>query len=121
MLSACQYLDIPTDLSETIKNFGMTIAMSNSAVNPFMYCWLRKDFCRAFKSILCSYCLENSSAENRRHPGVTDSGASVSKSAANPSNVNVHIKLKSNIKEKFKFGHHIVTIFHIVLLIEPLT
>ena len=116
-----KYLDIPADISEIIKNFGMIIAMSNSAVNPFMYCWLRKDFCRAFKSILCSYCLENSSAENRRHPDVTDSGASVSKSAANPSNVNVHIKLKSNIKEKFKFGHHIVTIFHIVLLIEPLT
>jgi hypothetical protein len=48
-------LDIPTDLSETIKNFGVIIAMSNSAVNPFMYCWLRKDFRRAFKSILCSY------------------------------------------------------------------
>ena len=86
-----KYLDIPADISEIIKNFGMIIAMSNSAVNPFMYCWLRKDFRRAFKSILCSCCLENSSAENRRHPGITDSGASVTKSAANTSNVSVHI------------------------------
>jgi len=86
-----KYLDIPTDLSETIKNFGMTIAMSNSAVNPFMYCWLQKDFRRAFKSILCSCYLGNSSAENRRYPGVTDSGASVTKSAANTSNVSIHI------------------------------
>ena len=86
-----KYLDISTDLSETIKNFGMTIAMSNSAINPFMYCWLRKDFRRAFKSILCSCCLGKSSAENRRYPGVTDSAASVTKSAANPSNVSFHI------------------------------
>jgi hypothetical protein len=89
--SPLKYLDIPTNLSETIKNFGVIIAMSNSAVNPFMYCWLRKDFRRAFKSILCSYCLGNSSADIRRYPGVTDSAASVTKSAANPSNVNVHI------------------------------
>jgi hypothetical protein len=89
--SPLKYLDIPTDLSETIKNFGVIIAMSNSAVNPFMYCWLRKDFRRAFKSILCSYCLGNSSADIRRYPGVTDSAASVTKSAANPSSVNVHI------------------------------
>jgi hypothetical protein len=76
--SPLKYLDIPTDLSETIKNFGVIIAMSNSAVNPFMYCWLRKD-------------LGNSSADIRRYPGVTDSAASVTKSAANPSSVNVHI------------------------------
>jgi len=70
-----KYLDIPANLSEMIKNFGMTIAMSNSAINPIMYCWLRNDFRDAFKRILCSCCLGN--GENQRNPSVTKSTISV--------------------------------------------
>ena len=53
-----KYMDIPANLSENIKNFGMTISMSNSAINPFMYCWLRKDFRYSFRRLLCSYRLK---------------------------------------------------------------
>ena len=56
-----KYLDIPANLSEIIKNFGMTIAMSNSAINPIMYCWLRKDFHYAFRRLLCSCRLKKAS------------------------------------------------------------
>ena len=54
-----KYFDISENLSETIKNFGMTIAMDNSAINPIMYCWLRQDFRHAFNSLLCSCCSKN--------------------------------------------------------------
>jgi hypothetical protein len=67
--SPLKYLDISANLSEMIKNFGMTIAMSNSAINPIMYCWLRNDFRDAFKRILCSCCLGN--GENQRNTSAT--------------------------------------------------
>ena len=53
-----KYFDISANLSEIIKNFGMTIAMGNSAINPIMYCWLREDFRHAFNSLLCSCCFK---------------------------------------------------------------
>lgn len=53
-----KYFDISASLSEIIKNFGMTIAMGNSAINPIMYCWLRQDFRHAFNSLLCSCCFK---------------------------------------------------------------
>ena len=61
-----KYMDIPANLSEVIKNFGMTISMSNSAINPFMYCWLRKDFRYSFRRLLCSYRLKRASIRKFR-------------------------------------------------------
>jgi hypothetical protein len=59
-------MDIPANLSEIIKNFGMTIFMSNSAINPFMYCWLRKDFRYSFRRLLCSCRLKRASIRKFR-------------------------------------------------------
>lgn len=47
------YLAVKQNLVEALKNFALCLAMSNSAVNPIMYCWFRKDFRRAFKKLLC--------------------------------------------------------------------
>lgn len=40
------------DLMEVIKNFCLSLAMSNSLVNPIVYCGMRKDFRVAFKRII---------------------------------------------------------------------
>ncbi|KAK3609288.1 hypothetical protein CHS0354_037998 [Potamilus streckersoni] len=51
----CSFLKyIPTSrmMIEIIKNFTLTLAMCNSAVNPIIYCWLRRDFRAAFKAII---------------------------------------------------------------------
>lgn len=48
-----KYISNNKHSSEMIKNIFLTLAMSNSAVNPFIYCWLREDFRTAFLMIVC--------------------------------------------------------------------
>lgn len=52
-----KYLKIADNLAETLKNLTLTIAMSNSMINPFIYCYLRRDFRRAFVTCISDrYC-----------------------------------------------------------------
>lgn len=50
-----KYLNLDKNLSEAIKSITLFIAMSNSGVNPILYCWMRKDFKAAFKAIILCY------------------------------------------------------------------
>ncbi|XP_021372752.1 D(2) dopamine receptor-like [Mizuhopecten yessoensis] len=50
---------IDNDLSETLKNITLFLAMSNSMINPIIYCWLRREFREAFRSICCIPSLRN--------------------------------------------------------------
>jgi hypothetical protein len=43
------------NLMNIIKNVTLTIAMLNSVINPFMYCWLWQDFKCAFRELLGNY------------------------------------------------------------------
>lgn len=51
--SLLKYLPFSQDVFEIAKTFAVTIAMTNSVVNPIIYCWLRKDFQKAFRHLLC--------------------------------------------------------------------
>lgn len=56
MLTApLKYLNMAKNLMNIIKNVTLTIAMLNSVINPFMYCWLRQDFKCAFRELLGNY------------------------------------------------------------------
>lgn len=46
------YLDLPEDITEVVKNCALSFAVSNSFVNPIIYCWMKPDFKAAFKSLL---------------------------------------------------------------------
>ncbi|XP_052097221.1 adenosine receptor A1-like [Mytilus californianus] len=50
-----KYVKIAKNLFNIIKNFALSLAMCNSAINPFMYCWLRKDFKCAFQDLIKNY------------------------------------------------------------------
>ena len=51
--SLLKYLPFSKEAFEIAKTFSVTLAMTNSAVNPFIYCWLRRDFRKAFKIMIC--------------------------------------------------------------------
>lgn len=53
LVGPVRYLGIAEDLMVIFKNITLLIAMSNSMVNPIIYCWLRKDFSTAFKKLCC--------------------------------------------------------------------
>ncbi|XP_060077103.1 adenosine receptor A2a-like [Ylistrum balloti] len=54
---------IDNDLAETMKNITLFLAMSNSMINPIIYCWLRRDFREAF----CAICFHSCSYSSREH------------------------------------------------------
>ena len=51
--SLLKFLPFSQDVFEIAKNFALTLAMTNSMCNPVVYCWLKEDFRRAFKMLLC--------------------------------------------------------------------
>ena len=51
--SLLKYLPFSQDMFEIAKNFALTLAMTNSMCNPVIYCWLKEDFRKAFKILLC--------------------------------------------------------------------
>ena len=51
--SLLKYLPFAKTAFEIAKTFGVTIAMTNSVMNPIIYCWMRRDFQQAFKQLLC--------------------------------------------------------------------
>lgn len=46
---------LPADVIEVIKNFCLSLGMSNSLVNPIVYCGMRRDFRVAFKRIMYKF------------------------------------------------------------------
>ncbi|XP_069116945.1 adenosine receptor A3-like [Argopecten irradians] len=54
MVGPLRYLGVAENFMVIIKNITLLIAMSNSMVNPIVYCWLRKEFSLAFKRLCCS-------------------------------------------------------------------
>lgn len=66
------YTNLDPDLVETLKDFALCLAMSNSFVNPIIYCWLRKDFKLAFKKLFKlnyeNISLSGSYSDNRDGP-----------------------------------------------------
>ena len=73
--SLLKYLPFARDALETAKRFGVTFAMTNSVINPIIYCWLKKDFRIAFQKLLCCITVKRNrgkptmqsiSASNRR-------------------------------------------------------
>ena len=51
--SLLKFLPFSQDIFEIIKNFALTIAMTNSMCNPLVYCYLRRNFRKAFRALLC--------------------------------------------------------------------
>lgn len=49
-------VNIDNDLAETLKNITLFLAMTNSMINPIIYCWLRREFREAFRSICVDSC-----------------------------------------------------------------
>lgn len=46
-----KYLPTSQHVIETLKNGALWLAMSNSFVNPIVYCWMRQDFHRVFQQM----------------------------------------------------------------------
>ncbi|KAK3094208.1 hypothetical protein FSP39_025460 [Pinctada imbricata] len=62
-----KYLKLEKSIIEFVKNITLLIAMTNSAINPIIYCWMRDDFRLAFKIIMPCFrqdVMPDSSAEN---------------------------------------------------------
>ena len=53
LTSVMKFLPISEEMIEIVKTFCVTLAMTNSAMNPIIYCWLRQDFRKAFRIMIC--------------------------------------------------------------------
>ncbi|XP_033733780.1 adenosine receptor A2a-like [Pecten maximus] len=62
-------VDIDNDLAETLKNITLFLAMTNSMINPIIYCWLRREFREAFRSICIDSCCYHSKANQKENFG----------------------------------------------------
>ena len=59
--SLLKFLPFSQDIFEIAKTFAVTLAMTNSMCNPLVYCWLKRDFRKAFKLLLCCKAVQRQS------------------------------------------------------------
>lgn len=57
-------VSIDDDLAETLKNITLFLAMTNSMINPIIYCWLRREFRAAFKKICMESCFYSTKSKS---------------------------------------------------------
>jgi len=66
VMGPLKYLNINDNLAETLKNITLTLAMSNSVINPIIYCGLRRDFKLAFQKIFKDMCYHEEDFSGRK-------------------------------------------------------
>lgn len=107
--AASKYMNYDPNLSNIIKNFTLLLAMSNSAINPVIYCWLRIDFRKAFKEVVKGLPYFCNGHRNADHLNISSSLSWSSSSVLNARSQQQRINKNyngssSHIQENFRNG-----------------